>query len=169
MPPRGRTSTMSQRQCRRTVALALAIGSAILAGWPATAEEPRRGGTLIYGINSGDPPTYDCHQSTLFPIIHLLSPHYSNLLRIDLKNYPKLVGDLAESWTVSEDAKLYTFKLRPNVKFHDGSAFSSEDVKASYDRIRNPPQGVVSVRQGLVADIDAIETPDPLSVVFRLK
>jgi peptide/nickel transport system substrate-binding protein len=42
-------------------------------------------------------------------------------------------------------------------------------VKATYDRLRNPPQGVVSVRQGLVADIDSIETPDPLGVVFRLK
>jgi peptide/nickel transport system substrate-binding protein len=42
-------------------------------------------------------------------------------------------------------------------------------VKASYDRIRNPPQGVVSVRQGLVADIETIETPDPLTVIFRLK
>jgi peptide/nickel transport system substrate-binding protein len=42
-------------------------------------------------------------------------------------------------------------------------------VKASYDRIRNPPQGVISVRQGLVADIDTIETPDPLTAIFRLK
>ena len=67
----------------------------------ARAEQPRRGGTLVFGINSGDPPTYDCHQSTLFPIIHLLSPHYSNLLRIDIPNYPKVVGDLAESWTVA--------------------------------------------------------------------
>src|SRR5882724_2135964 len=132
-------------------------------------EQPVRGGTLVFGINSGDPPTYDCHQSALFPIIHLLTPHYSNLLKIDTVNYPKLIGDLAESWTVAEDAKTYAFKLHRGVKFHDGSPFSAEDVKASYDRIRNPPQGVISVRQGLVADIDTIETPDPLTVIFRLK
>lgn len=144
--------------------LALVAGTSLL-----QAEEPVRGGTLIFGINSGDPPTYDCHQSALFPIIHLLTPHYSNLLKIDTVHYPKLIGDLATSWTVADDARAYTFKLHPNVKFHDGSAFSSEDVKASYDRIRNPPQGVVSVRQGLVADIDTIETPDPLTVVFKLK
>jgi peptide/nickel transport system substrate-binding protein len=136
---------------------------------PLFAQQPVRGGTLIYGINSGDPPTYDCHQSTLFPIIHLLTPHYSNLLKIDTKNYPKLNGDLAESWTMSPDATEYRFRLRPNIKFHDGSAFSAEDIKATYDRLRNPPPGVVSVRQGLVADIDRIETPDPLTVVFRLK
>ena len=74
-------------------------------------EQPVRGGTLIFGINSGDPPTYDCHQSVLFPIIHLLTPHYSNLLKIDTPNYPKIIGDLAESWTVSDDAKTYSFKL----------------------------------------------------------
>jgi hypothetical protein len=44
----------------------------------AMSQQPKRGGVLIYGINSGDLPTYDCHQSALFPIIHLLSPHYSN-------------------------------------------------------------------------------------------
>jgi peptide/nickel transport system substrate-binding protein len=148
---------------------ALCLLSAFLFVAPTAAQEPVRGGTLIFGINSGDPPTYDCHQSALFPIIHLLTPHYSNLLKIDTVHYPKLIGDLAASWTVADDAKTYTFKLHGGVKFHDGSAFSSEDVKASYDRIRNPPQGVVSVRQGLVADIDTIETPDPLTVIFRLK
>jgi len=163
---------MLQRKFGRTVAV-------IVGAWVAQAcltssviaqqEEPKRGGTLVFGINSGDPPTYDCHQSTLFPIIHLLSPHYSNLLRIDLARYPDVVGDLADSWTVSDDLKTYSFRLRSGVKFHDGSPFSAEDIKATYERIRNPPQGVVSVRQGLVADIDAIETPEPLSVVFRLK
>ena len=137
---------------------------------PAAAQDqPVRGGTLVFGINSGDPPTYDCHQSVLFPIIHLLTPHYSNLLKIDTPNYPKIIGDLAESWTVADDAKTYTFKLHANVKFHDGSPFTAEDIKATYDRIRNPPQGVVSVRRGLLADIDTIETPDPLTVVFKLK
>jgi ABC-type transport system substrate-binding protein len=76
------------------------------------AGEPTCGGTLVFGINCGDPPAYDCHQSTLFPIIHLLTPHYSNLLRIDHSNYPNAAGDLAESWTVSEDLKTYSFRLR---------------------------------------------------------
>jgi peptide/nickel transport system substrate-binding protein len=148
---------------------ALCLLSAFLLVAPAAAEEPVRGGTLVFGINSGDPPTYDCHQSVLFPIIHLLTPHYSNLLKIDTPNYPKIIGDLAQSWTVADDAKTYTFKLHANVKFHDGSAFSAADIKATYDRIRNPPPGVVSVRRGLVADIDTIETPDPLTVIFHLK
>src|SRR5262245_14364462 len=145
------------------------LGQACLASTTLAQQEPTRGGTLVVGINSRDPPSYDSHQSTLFPIIHLLTPHYSNLLRIDLSNYPNVVGDLAESWTVSEDLKTYSFRLRSGVKFHDGSPFSAEDIRASYERIRTPPQGVVSVRQGLVADIETIETPDSDSVVFRLK
>ena len=78
---------------------ALCLLSAFLFVAPTAAQELVRGGTLIFGINSGDPPTYDCHQSVLFPIIHLLTPHYSNLLKIDTIHYPKLIGDLAQSWT----------------------------------------------------------------------
>ena len=93
---------MLQGKFKRTVAFAVGawVAQACLTSSVVAQQQPKRGGTLLFGINSGDPPTYDCHQSTLFPIIHLLSPHYSNLLRIDLKNYPKVVGDLAESWTV---------------------------------------------------------------------
>ena len=161
---------MLQREVRRAAELtSIAVCALLLTFGCALAQAPSRGGILVYGINSGDPPTYDCHQSALFPIIHLLSPHYSNLLRLDLTSYPKVVGDLAESWVMADDAKSYTFKLHGNIKFHDGSAFSAEDVKATFDRIRNPPPGVVSVRQGLVADIDTIETPDPLTVLFKLK
>src|ERR1700741_3397447 len=138
---------MPEDRMSRFVEVATVLCALLLAAPAMAQEQPVRGGTLVFGINSGDPPTYDCHQSALFPIIHLLTPHYSNLLKIDTSNYPKLIGDLAESWTVAEDAKTYTFKLRANVKFHDGSPFSAEDVKASYDRIRNPPQGVISVRQ----------------------
>ena len=122
----------------RALALGLAVLAALGCGSSAgTAQEaPRRGGTLVYGINSGDPPTYDCHQSPLFAIIHLLSPHYSQSLRLDLANYPQGRRP-GQSWTRSPDAKVYTFSLRPGIKFHDGSAFSAEDVKASYDRIRS--------------------------------
>ena len=63
----------------------------------------------------------------------------------------------------------YTFKLHPNVKFADGSTLTSADVKATYDRLRNPPQGVVSTRKATFADIGTIETPDPLTVVFKMK
>ncbi|MBV9521732.1 MAG: ABC transporter substrate-binding protein, partial [Alphaproteobacteria bacterium] len=78
-------------------------------------------------------------------------------------------GDVAESWTIAPDKRSYTFKLRPNVLFHDGSRLTSADVKASYDRIVNPPEGVVSARRASYAAISAIETPDARTVIFRMR
>jgi len=75
---------------------------------------------------------------------------------------------LAESWEVSKDGLTYTLKLRKGVKFHDGSDFTSEDIKATYERIINPPPGVISFRKAQHADIKQIETPEPYTVVFRL-
>src|SRR5437764_15374234 len=106
-------------------ALALVLTAAI-SGTALAQEQPRHGGTLVFGINAGDPPTYDCHQSTVFSIIHLLSPHYSNLLKVDTAHYPDVVGDLAESFTVAPDGKLYTFRLHAGIKFHDGSSLTSQ-------------------------------------------
>ena len=63
----------------------------------------------------------------------------------------------------------YTFKLHPGVKFHDGATLTSADVKATYDRLRNPPQGVVSTRKATFGDIGTIETPDADTVVFKMK
>jgi peptide/nickel transport system substrate-binding protein len=137
---------------------------------PATiaSEAPRRGGELVYVV-SAEPPSFDGHRESTFAVIHPVSPHYSLLLKFDPDNYPKVVGDLAESWTVSPDNLTYTFKLRNGVKFHDGSALTSRDVKASYERIIKPPEGVVSARKQSYGAIDAIETPDARTVVFKLK
>src|SRR5207253_727541 len=55
------------------------------------------------------------------------------------------------------------------VKFHDGSDLTSKDVKATYDKIVNPPADVVSFRKGQYTAIEAVEAPDPTTVVFRLK
>jgi peptide/nickel transport system substrate-binding protein len=100
-----------------------------------------------------------------------LAPHYSTLLRVDPndKTGTKLVNDLAESWSIAKDGRTYTFKLRRAVKFHDGSEMTSKDVKASYDKIIFPPQGVASDRQGQYLVVEAVQAPDPYTVVFRLK
>ena len=84
-------------------------------------------------------------------------------------NYPQIVGDLAKSWSGFAGRITYTFKLRPNVLFHDGSRLTSADVKASYERIDPPTQGIVSARSRLRARSPSIDTPDPLTVVFHLQ
>ena len=149
--------------------LALLLGGAMLvAAGAMAAETPKSGGLLKFAVGA-EPPNYDCHAQTSFAFIHPVRPHYSTLLEFDTAKYPAIKGDLAESWTVSKDGLTYTFKLKKGVKFHDGSAFSSEDIKATYDRLRSPPPGVRSIRQASYADIASIETPDPLTVVFKLK
>jgi peptide/nickel transport system substrate-binding protein len=97
-----------------------------------------------------------------------MAPYYSTLLKFDLDEYPKVKGDLAKSWEVSADQLTYTFKLNPDVSFHDGSKLTSADIKATYDRLRNPPAGVVSARKATFEDIAEIQTPDETTVVFKL-
>jgi peptide/nickel transport system substrate-binding protein len=147
--------------------IAVFAASFVAASAHAQAETPRRGGVLLVP-QYAEPPNYDCHSSTSSSVIHRTAPHYSTLLKIDEKNYPNIVGDAAESWTVSPDHLTYTFKLHSGIRFHDGSPFSSADVKATFERIKSPPQGVVSLRAGQFKDVTSIETPDPLTVVFKL-
>jgi peptide/nickel transport system substrate-binding protein len=151
----------------------LALIILLIAGVATTSKEtdasettPRRGGVLNFAI-SAETPNYDCHAQASFAAIHFLAPFYSTLLQIDLDQYPALRGDLAESWTVAPDMRSYTFKIRPNVTFHDGQPLTSADIKATYDRLRNPPTGVVSARKATFEAISEIETPDPLTVVFK--
>jgi peptide/nickel transport system substrate-binding protein len=146
---------------------ALAPLSALMT-FTAGADAPKRGGILTFAVTA-EAPTSDCHATTTYAAVHVLAPHYSLLLKVDQDNYPNLKPDLAESWSVSSDGLTYTFKLRPNVVFHDGSPLTARDVKATFDRLRSPPEGVVSIRKALFADITAIDTPDPGTVVMKLK
>ncbi|MDO8533168.1 MAG: ABC transporter substrate-binding protein [Xanthobacteraceae bacterium] len=145
--------------------LALVLGGA---STDAVAQTPKRGGILKFAV-SAEPPNYDCHAATSFAFIHPVRPHYNTLLKFDEPNYPKVKGDLAQSWTMSPDGLTYTFKLKPNIKFHDGTPMTSADVKASYERIVNPTGGAVSIRKAAYSDIASIETPDAQTVVFKLK
>jgi len=135
----------------------------------AQAQTPRSGGELVFAVG-GTPPSFDGHRETTFAMLHPVAPHYSTLLRFDLLNYPKVVPDVAESWSVSKDGLTYTFKIRKGIQFHDGSGLTSKDVKATYDKIIFPPQGVASARKAsYAAVVDKIETPDIYTVVFHLK
>lgn len=145
-----------------------AVLAAVLATGALAQDKPVKGGTLTYAIKS-EAPTYDCGGSATFAVMHSVSPFYSMLLKVDLAKYPELKGDLAKSWKISDDLKTITFELEPNVKFHDGTAMTSADVKATFDRYRNPPAGNPSILKSLLSDIDSIETPSPATVVFKLK
>ena len=158
---------------RRPALVLLTLTVALFAAGvlPAVSQDkPRSGGELVFVVPS-EPPSYDGHQEETFGVTHPIAPHYNTLLRVDPfdKTGTKPVGDLAESWTVSKDQLTYTFKIRKGVKFHDGSEMTSKDIKASYDRILNPPAGVKSLRREAYAAIASIDAPDPSTFVVKLK
>ena len=90
---------------------------------------------------------------------------YEGLVRIDRNG--RVQPLLAKSWEVSPDGLTYTFRLQEGVKFHDGTAFDSADVKFSFDRARDPKS--TNAQKQIFAPIDSIETPDPTTVVIKLK
>ncbi|PYM98698.1 MAG: hypothetical protein DME08_07315 [Candidatus Rokuibacteriota bacterium] len=138
---------------------------------PALAQDkPRHGGELVFVVPT-EPPTLDGHREGTFGLLHPGAPHYNTLLRMDPTDVSgtRVIGDLAESWTITDGGRTYTLKLRRGVRFHDGSEMTSRDVKASYDRIVFPPAGVSSFRKGQYTDVEAVEAPDSSTVVFRLK
>lgn len=141
--------------------VSIALGSSL-------AQTPKRGGTLQFAVTA-EPADYDCHGSQTFALLHPVSPFYSFLVRYDASQGGKITGDLAKSWEISRDGLTYTFKIHDGVKFHDGSALTSADVKFSFDRIKSPPPGVVSLRRSAFEEVLSIEAPDPTTVVFKLK
>jgi peptide/nickel transport system substrate-binding protein len=90
---------------------------------------------------------------------------YEGLVRIDRDG--KVQPLLAESWEISPDGLTYTFRLRRDVKFHDGTNFDSADVKFAFDRARAPTS--TNAQKQIFAPIETIETPDPATVVIKLK
>lgn len=99
---------------------------------------------------------------------------YENLVKFDEDN--ELVGELAESWEVSDDSLVYTFHLQEGVKFHDGTDFNSAAVVANYERVINPDNNLSQRRRFVVAKddgsetkrIESVEAVDDYTVVFTL-
>src|SRR5437667_9678456 len=151
------------------VGLCVLLASLVVVA-PATvqAQTPRRGGVLLAAI-AADAPSLDPHQEQTFATIELVAPLYSTLIQIDPLSYPKIIGDAASEWKIASDGLAYTFKLRPGIRFHDGSPLTAADVKASYDKIVFPPPGVRSIRKNAYSAVASIEAPDPSTVVFKLK
>jgi peptide/nickel transport system substrate-binding protein len=104
-------------------------------------------------------------------------PCLSNLVIFDplkpVESADTIIGELAEKWSWQDNYKNLVFFLRKGVKWHDGQAFSSKDVKYTFDMVRGAPdaQGKLrlSPRKDWYANVEAIEAPDPHTVVFRLK
>jgi ABC-type transport system substrate-binding protein len=129
---------------------------------------PKTGGTLRYGITSR-PPHFDVHQSGTINNLGSQGCMFDNLIRHDPRDSGKtIIPDLAHSWEIAKDGKTYTFFLRKGVQFHDGAELTATDVKATFDRIAKPPQGISIPRSILFKTVSEINARDPYTVEFKL-
>jgi peptide/nickel transport system substrate-binding protein len=156
------------------------IFAAILAfllplGLPALADDaPKRGGILTYVIPADSPPSFDGHRENTFATIHAVAPFYSVLIRANPENpsdTTQLVCDVCIAIPEpTDDGRTYTFTIRNDVKFQDGSLLTADDVAASWNKIIFPPPGVISAQRGYYSGIvDSVQATGPNTVVFRLK
>jgi len=110
--------------------------------------------------------TLDPAFNTLIPDRSIIMNIYSALVRYD--NSGALVPDLAESWTISEDGKQYTFNLRDGVTWHHGyGELTANDVKYTFERVLDPATSSPNAPEYQL--IDSIEVLDDLTVRFNLK
>jgi peptide/nickel transport system substrate-binding protein len=129
---------------------------------------PKHGGVARLGIPNR-PPHFDIHQSGTFFNIGAQGCMFDNLIRRDPRDGGKtIIPDLAHSWEIAKDGKSYTFHLRQGVQFHDDAELTADDVKATFDRIVKPPEGVSIPRSILFRAVSEITARDKYTVEFKL-
>jgi len=147
----------------RLIASLSLVLAAVLATAPAHAQA--RKDSVVLGMVL-EPPGLDPTASAAAAIGEIV--HYNvleGLTKINMDG--SIVPLLAESWSIDPDGKVYTFKLRKNVKFHDGEAFDASDVKFSFERAK--AEGSTNKAKKAVFDnVSRIETPDPATVILVL-
>jgi peptide/nickel transport system substrate-binding protein len=124
----------------------------------------KTGGTLTYTFHP-EPTAMSTIATTAVPVSIIATKIYQSLLEYEGPGLNP-VPSLAESWTVSPDRLTYTFNLRQGVTWHDGQPFTSEDVKFSIENVVVPNH---SRGRTYFGNLDAIETPDSKTVIFKLK
>ncbi len=141
---------------------------------PASALEgaPRDGGTLTIRVHVEPAGLNRLHdqmaEGTM--VRYTVGPLYETLAELDRDTHPRyeLKGLLAEKWEESADHKTLTIHLRKGVRFHDGSSFSSKDVKAVVDAVMNPKNATKALAS-YFQDIESVTTPDEGTVVVTWK
>ncbi|MEX2693994.1 ABC transporter substrate-binding protein [Rhizobium mongolense] len=116
----------------RALSAGAALSLLMLTAPAAFAETPKD--TLVEGFAIDDIITMDPGEAFELSTAEMTTNSYSLLVRLDLNDTTKVKGDLAESWSVSDDGLTYTFKLKPGLKFASGNPVTAEDVAWSFER-----------------------------------
>jgi peptide/nickel transport system substrate-binding protein len=125
--------------------------------------EPVQGGTVIM---MGHHEIASLSPDDDGPTVHWVMVTNIHNSMVELDSYFVLQPVLCESWDISDDGLQYTFKLRDGVLFHDGEAFTSEDVKYTFDFYGNPDNAALTASD--FRTVESVETPDDLTVVMTL-
>lgn len=125
-------------------------------------EKIQEGGVLIIR-EAGDPMSFCPSAAADDNAYAMMQNMFNRLTKLDASKSP--VPDAAESWDISEDAKTITFHLKENMKWWDGEALDAEDVKYTFDYIKEHETCYFSSSMKIV---DEIEIVDPLTVVFHM-
>jgi oligopeptide transport system substrate-binding protein len=155
------------------IAIALVVVTADVALAQAPEVKARRGGTLRAVFNS-DPPTLDPAHATDLTSSAIIRQVFDALLELDEQLQP--VPALARSWKISDDQRVYTFTLRPGVRFHNGRELKAADVKYSFERAAKGKRpwvfekitGARAFIAGSAGEIAGIRVVDDLTVALRL-
>jgi 4-phytase/acid phosphatase/peptide/nickel transport system substrate-binding protein len=141
----------------------LALVASLLVPSPASAQKP--GGSITVGLEL-DIPGFDPLKVGVYDTAALTasSAIFETLTYLDANG--KAQPKLAVSWEPSEDFRIWTFKLRPGVKFHDGTPFNAEAYKANFDRQKDPANKCRCAFY--ISAIKSVEAPDELTVVYNL-
>ena len=122
--------------------------------------EIRRGGSLDT-FTYGDPGGFDLHL-IYSRSGHFAVPVFNNLVTFSLleadASVDNLVGDLATSWSVTDDGLEYTFTLVDGVTWHDGEAFDADDVVYSINKMADPDRSALASTFGAVAGVEKVDS-----------
>src|SRR5438105_1776602 len=161
----------------------LAVLGALTGGAPATGQNPpasptpRPGGVLTLAQREETPQGFAIHETSTVSTTWPAMPCFSNLVLFDPRKPQEsadtVIGELAEKWSWQDNYRNLVFFLRKGVRWHDGQAFTSKDVKFTFDMLREAPdaQGKLRInpRKDWYVNIVNVEAPDPYTVIFHLK
>ncbi len=154
----------------RLLSAGAALSLLMVAAPAAFAETPKD--TLVEGFAIDDIITMDPGEAFELSTAEVTSNTYSLLVRLDMNDTSKIKGDLADSWTVSDDGLTYTFKLKPDLKFASGNPITAEDVAWSFERAvkLDKSPAFILTQFGLTGDnvTEKAKAVDPTTFTFTV-